>query len=103
MLLDWEYAHASDPFWDLAGWSANNDFEEALQHDLLGGLPGPVADREMKMLRLRPVGLAVRLRLPAVERALPEAVRASGRAMRPETAVAARARRLDEPPRRNRK
>jgi thiamine kinase len=35
ILLDWEYAHASDPLWDLAGWSANNDLEESLQHDLL--------------------------------------------------------------------
>jgi thiamine kinase len=26
VLLDWEYAHVTDPFWDLAGWSANNDF-----------------------------------------------------------------------------
>ena len=35
ILLDWEYAHASDPLWDLASWSANNDLEESLQHDLL--------------------------------------------------------------------
>jgi aminoglycoside phosphotransferase (APT) family kinase protein len=26
VLLDFEYAHVTDPFWDLAGWSANNDF-----------------------------------------------------------------------------
>jgi thiamine kinase len=26
VLLDWEYAHVSDPFWDLAGWIANNDW-----------------------------------------------------------------------------
>jgi thiamine kinase-like enzyme len=25
VLLDWEYAHVSDPYWDLAGWMANND------------------------------------------------------------------------------
>jgi thiamine kinase-like enzyme len=25
VLLDWEYAHVSDPLWDLAGWSCNND------------------------------------------------------------------------------
>ena len=25
MLLDWEYAHVSDPYWDLAGWIANSD------------------------------------------------------------------------------
>jgi thiamine kinase len=26
LLLDWEYAHVSDPYWDLAGWAANNDW-----------------------------------------------------------------------------
>jgi thiamine kinase-like enzyme len=26
VLLDWEYAHVSDAFWDLAGWVANNDW-----------------------------------------------------------------------------
>ena len=26
VLLDWEYAHVSDGFWDLAGWVANNDW-----------------------------------------------------------------------------
>ena len=25
-LLDWEYAHVADGFWDLAGWAANNDW-----------------------------------------------------------------------------
>jgi thiamine kinase len=35
ILLDWEYAHVSDPLWDLASWSANNDLEEPWQHDLL--------------------------------------------------------------------
>jgi thiamine kinase-like enzyme len=35
VLLDWEYAHAADPAWDLAGWSANNDFSEELRHALL--------------------------------------------------------------------
>lgn len=35
ILLDWEYAHASDPLWDLASWSANNDLEDSLQHTLL--------------------------------------------------------------------
>lgn len=33
MLLDWEYAHVSDAFWDLAGWAANNDWpEDEAQH-----------------------------------------------------------------------
>jgi thiamine kinase-like enzyme len=35
VLLDWEYAHASDPLWDLAGWSANNDLEDEFKHELL--------------------------------------------------------------------
>jgi thiamine kinase len=35
LLLDWEYAHVSDPFWDLAGWAANNDFGTQSQRDLL--------------------------------------------------------------------
>ncbi len=35
VLIDWEYAHVSDPLWDLAGWSANNDFDAELQRDLL--------------------------------------------------------------------
>jgi thiamine kinase-like enzyme len=36
LLLDWEYAHIADPLWDLAGWSANNDFHAKLQQQLLG-------------------------------------------------------------------
>jgi thiamine kinase-like enzyme len=28
ILLDWEYAHVADGFWDLAGWIANNDWTE---------------------------------------------------------------------------
>jgi thiamine kinase len=35
ILLDWEYAHVTDPFWDLAGWCANNDFEVEVQWSLL--------------------------------------------------------------------
>jgi thiamine kinase-like enzyme len=35
ILLDWEYAHVADPFWDLAGWCANNDFEVEVQWSLL--------------------------------------------------------------------
>jgi thiamine kinase-like enzyme len=29
LLLDWEYAHVADPYWDLAGWAANNDWTGA--------------------------------------------------------------------------
>jgi thiamine kinase-like enzyme len=35
ILLDWEYAHVTDPLWDLAGWCANNDFEVQAQWNLL--------------------------------------------------------------------
>jgi thiamine kinase-like enzyme len=35
LLLDWEYAHVSEPLWDLAGWCANNDFEDEARRDLL--------------------------------------------------------------------
>ena len=36
VLLDWEYAHVSEPFWDLAGWSANNDLDAPGRRALLG-------------------------------------------------------------------
>ncbi|MDP8985707.1 MAG: phosphotransferase [Pseudomonadota bacterium] len=29
LLLDWEYAHVSDPYWDVAGWAANNELAQA--------------------------------------------------------------------------
>jgi thiamine kinase-like enzyme len=35
VLLDWEYAHAADPLWDLAGWTANNDWTDDIAADLL--------------------------------------------------------------------
>jgi thiamine kinase len=35
ILLDWEYAHVTDPFWDLAGWCGNNDFGVEVQWSLL--------------------------------------------------------------------
>jgi thiamine kinase-like enzyme len=34
-LIDWEYAHVSDPFWDLAGWISNNDGQERFAAELL--------------------------------------------------------------------
>ncbi len=34
-LIDWEYAHVSDPFWDLAGWISNNDGTERFAAELL--------------------------------------------------------------------
>jgi thiamine kinase len=52
VLLDWEYAHAADPLWDLAGWSANNDMEEEHQQDLLTSYVGRVPTAE-EQARLR--------------------------------------------------
>jgi thiamine kinase len=54
VLLDWEYAHASDPLWDLAGWSANTDLERELQQDLLAQYLGraPAPDERLRLQRL---------------------------------------------------
>jgi thiamine kinase-like enzyme len=52
VLLDWEYAHAADPFWDLAGWSANNDLEDNLRRDLLASYTGRPPTRN-EYLRLQ--------------------------------------------------
>ena len=53
VLLDWEYAHASDPLWDLAGWSANNDFGDELAHELVASYAGrPPTNDEYLRLRL---------------------------------------------------
>lgn len=53
ILIDWEYAHISDPLWDLAGWAANNDFEAAARGELLGNYLGtaPTAN-DWQRLRL---------------------------------------------------
>jgi thiamine kinase-like enzyme len=53
VLIDWEYAHVSDPLWDLAGWSANNDCgaeSEDLLADYLGGAPQPSTWTRFKLL-----------------------------------------------------
>jgi thiamine kinase-like enzyme len=53
MLLDWEYAHAADPLWDLAGWSANNDLEDELKHALLASYAGrPPTRNESSRMQL---------------------------------------------------
>ncbi|HXC07341.1 MAG TPA: choline/ethanolamine kinase family protein [Steroidobacteraceae bacterium] len=54
VLLDWEYAHASDPLWDLAGWSANNDFEPELRHELLARYTGrpPTRGESLRLERM---------------------------------------------------
>ena len=53
-LLDWEYAHVSDPLWDLAGWAANNDVAPATQRELLvnylGITPTPTEWQRMRLL-----------------------------------------------------
>jgi thiamine kinase-like enzyme len=52
VLLDWEYAHASDPLWDLAGWIANNDWAEDLAGDFLASyLQRPARCAEWVRLR----------------------------------------------------
>ncbi len=52
-LLDWEYAHVADPFWDLAGWISNNDWPAAAAADLLAGYLGrTAAAAEAERLRL---------------------------------------------------
>jgi thiamine kinase-like enzyme len=53
-LLDWEYAHASDPFWDLAGWSANNDLNADLTESLLANYSGrcPTPDERSRLATL---------------------------------------------------
>jgi hypothetical protein len=53
LLLDWEYAHAADPLWDLAGWSANNDLEDNVRRDLLASYTGrPPAPTDYLRLQL---------------------------------------------------
>ena len=53
ILIDWEYAHISDPLWDLAGWAANNDFEEAARGELLTNYLGTApAASDWQRLRL---------------------------------------------------
>jgi thiamine kinase len=53
-LLDWEYAHVSDPLWDLAGWAANGDFAPETQRQLLmnylGTAPTPLQWKRLRLL-----------------------------------------------------
>ena len=46
IVLDWEYAHYSDPYWDLAGWLSANDLEEPHRSLLLGGYLGRTPGKE---------------------------------------------------------
>jgi thiamine kinase len=53
VLLDWEYAHVSDPYWDLAAWIANNDGTASFATDVLAGYLGrPAGEHETERLRL---------------------------------------------------
>jgi len=53
VLLDWEYAHVSDPYWDLAAWIANNDGPASFAADVLESYLGrPASRRESERLRL---------------------------------------------------
>jgi thiamine kinase len=53
-LLDWEYAHVSDAFWDLAGWCANGNFADDTQRRLLtsylGSPPNAEQGRRLRLL-----------------------------------------------------
>ncbi len=53
MLLDWEYAHVSEPLWDLAGWCANTDFEDEPRQALLAAyLNRPPTHEDRRRLSL---------------------------------------------------
>ena len=53
VLLDWEYAHVSDPYWDLAAWIANTDGTASFAADVLAGYLGrPAGEHESERLRL---------------------------------------------------
>jgi thiamine kinase-like enzyme len=49
VMLDWEYAHAADPLWDLAGWSANSDFSDELAIQLLADYAGRTPTPEQRL------------------------------------------------------
>jgi aminoglycoside phosphotransferase (APT) family kinase protein len=52
-LIDWEYAHVTDPFWDVAGWIANNDGDECFARDFLTAyLQQPPSAGEVERLEL---------------------------------------------------
>jgi thiamine kinase-like enzyme len=55
LLIDWEYAHFTDPYWDLAGWCSNNALDpehtQALLEASLGRTAEPAALRRLQILR----------------------------------------------------
>ena len=52
LLLDWEYAHVADGYWDLAGWSANCDLPAAAERALLERYAG-TPPTELQWARFR--------------------------------------------------
>jgi thiamine kinase len=54
VILDWEYAHVSDPWWDLAGWACNGDLTWEPRNLLLGRYLGrePSPDEAARLRRL---------------------------------------------------
>jgi thiamine kinase-like enzyme len=53
LALDWEYSHVSDPLWDLAGWSSNNDLDDEARHGLLSSyLERPPAPADWSRLKV---------------------------------------------------
>jgi thiamine kinase len=54
VLLDWEYAHVSEPFWDMAGWTCNNDLGAESRRLLLQSYLGrpPATDEETRLQAL---------------------------------------------------
>lgn len=53
ILLDWEYAHVSEPLWDLAGWIGNNDLAADSSRLLIASyLERPPAPPEAARLQL---------------------------------------------------
>lgn len=54
VILDWEYAHISDPWWDLAGWACNGDLTaergELLLRHYLGREPTPAQAGRLRRL-----------------------------------------------------
>jgi aminoglycoside phosphotransferase (APT) family kinase protein len=54
VILDWEYAHVADPWWDLAGWACNGDLTPDRRDLLLGFYLGraPAAGETARLARL---------------------------------------------------
>ncbi len=53
-LLDWEYAHVGDPFWDLAGWTCSNALSPAARNEFVNAYLGrkPRPDEQARLALL---------------------------------------------------